>query len=457
MTTTQQPIDRAEADDDGDGECIPNARAVRDQPLDFNRCARSERARKLISECTSMLHLKVSGQAKHRRYHTRRVEAVISAVAYHHCREGQGRLMISLSKDVLGKRSRYRPDAINASLPPVVKALADVGLIDLHRGYRGFDAGHGKRSTIVAGPKLVAMIDQAELELADFGRAPDEEVIHLRGPKPRRGIAGKQLEYPESIQTRRWRDELRRVNAALEAADIACDLSGLPFDETTGVPLELTLDVSNRCARRVFTEGKFDSGGRLAGPFWHHLPKHGRLDRLRINGNAVAQLDFRSFSVSACYALAGKRMPVAHDPYLDTLKRLGFPGGDAQRYRQGIKSVVGAMMFAEKPMARFPRDIEGELPPVPFRDARVALLETLDPIKDYLECGRGHHVQFLESEVIMAAMLRLLSNNVIALHLHDALFVEVDHAKAGRAAMVRAFKEVIGRDAVVEVSSDRAG
>jgi hypothetical protein len=148
--------------------------------------------------------------------------------------------------------------------------------------YSGFP-GQSKRTTIKAGPKLIALIEEHKVALGDFSGHYDEEVIILSRPRHDYWDEGERIDYEDNPTTQRFRKELRAINEWLDGADIAFDAA--TFDKPVNVQV--------RQLRRQFTLGRFDRGGRLFGGFWINLPKSARLEGLRIEGEGVAGLDYQ--------------------------------------------------------------------------------------------------------------------------------------------------------------------
>src|SRR2546430_16155963 len=100
----------------------------------------------------------------------------------------------------------------------MLRALRTLGFADVTLGkYSGFP-GQSKRTTMRAGPKLVALIEQHKVTLEDFIGHYDEEVIILS--RPRRGYwdERQRIDYEDNVTTRRYRQELRAINEWLGQA-----------------------------------------------------------------------------------------------------------------------------------------------------------------------------------------------------------------------------------------------
>ena len=74
------------------------------------------------------------------------------------------------------------------------------------------------------------------------------------------------------------------------------------------------------------------------------------------------------------------------------------------------------------------------------------------PIADCFYTGVGMELMFEESEVMVALLLRLKAEGVVALPLHDGILVPCDRVEAAEVAMREVFRERTGLEAVVEVA-----
>ena len=187
-------------------------------------------------------------------------------------------------------RNRYEPFSFPRSFPKMLDALSDLGFAKVTLGkYSGFP-GQSKRTTVRAGPKLIALIQEHKVTLEDLSGRYDEEIIILSRAKHGYGDEGERIDYKDNATTERFRKELRAINEWLDRADISFE---------AGVSKK-RVNVRARQLRRQFTLGRFDRGGRLFGGFWENLPKAVRRESIRIDGEAVVGLDYSALNPRAC-------------------------------------------------------------------------------------------------------------------------------------------------------------
>src|SRR5262245_43321684 len=110
--------------------------APRDRPANLWRVPASAKARKLVAEAIRRVenyeyHCKPRKRARKQRDQRTfeaTVTAVISDLIVHALSGRAGEVAITLSKEQLAKRSRYRPPALNDRLPDILEAMASYEL-----------------------------------------------------------------------------------------------------------------------------------------------------------------------------------------------------------------------------------------------------------------------------------------------------------------------------------------
>lgn len=235
------------------------------------------------------------------------------------------------------------------------------------------------------------------------------------------------IDYTETEQTKRLRCEVERINCALAAAQ-------LDFEEDLGLPVA----INKRSLRRIFNmpadpekkePPRFDLGGRLYGGWWQDLERV-RRHGIRIGGERIADLDFKAMFLRLAYTRAGIAPP-AGDLYA------GIIADDLEgSYREGVKTVVNAMLFRTMPLQRLPKNSAVLLPPdCSGTSLRAAILRRHPDLAGVFETGIGMHLMKTESDLLVAILLRLIDSNIPALPMHDGLMVRHDLAERAKEIM----------------------
>ncbi len=363
------------------------------------------------------------------------VQALVCDLAHLHLSGGRLGLGITRSNRVLGRRSRYRPPSLNKRLPAILDILSSPEL-EFVVQEKGFEDPFGKnqQTRIRPGARLVSRIDEIGMALRDLALDDAREVIWLKRAKADFWDDGDVIEYGDTPETNRFREEVRAINRALHGADIQLT--------TRAEEGKSVADVGDRAMRRVFTQGRFDCGGRLFGGFWQSLSKDDRARAIRIGAETVVELDFGQMNPRICYGLARTPAPPG-DLY-------SVP--DLADYRDGVKTVMNAMLFATKRLTRKPKDTGADLPPDWSIEEVMRAIEHHHPaLADYFFAGQGHHIQFIESQILVAVLLTLLSEGIIVLPIHDSILVPLSKTSTAHDVMGKVFRERTGSDASIKV------
>lgn len=334
------------------------------------------------------------------------------------------------------KLTRYDARGFNR-LPEILHELNDkMGDFVLHKA-----AMKGEASSFTAPEGFRETMCRFRIRPGDFEIAEGRETIWLARTSRNHydSVVERELiDYEDTAQSVRYRAEMATINAVLRKADIGF----LASDGREASPL-LTL---SRELRRHFIlrsdEGdapRFDRSGRLFGGWWQTIPSSERKS-IRLDGEPIADLDFAQMFLRLAYLEAGVEPP-AGDLYADLPGRLG-----EARWRPGIKEVVNTLFFREGPLQRLPRGSREHLPPeTTAAHIRSVILSRHPKIEPLFESGRGLHLMFLESQILVAALLRLEREGLTAaLPMHDGIMVPKSRRELAERAMREASEQIVG-------------
>jgi hypothetical protein len=121
-------------------------------------------------------------------------------------------------------------------------------------------------------------------------------------------------------------------------------------------------------------------------------------------------------------------------------------------YRDGIKKIFNALLFAEKPLQRFPKDTKKLF----YRNAKIQ-----DVVRDLAEHHKsvghlfytrpGFKILFIESGILICVLLKLIKKNIVALPIHDAVIVPESAKDTVAQVMKETFSEHTGIQGQVHV------
>jgi hypothetical protein len=238
------------------------------------------------------------------------------------------------------------------------------------------------------------------------------------------------VRYEDDDCSKRLRKEVKLINARLLTID-------LQLESTDG----RVYDLSNPLVRRQFSNNSFFHDGRLFGEF-QNLPKNQR-PGLRLQGEEVAGVDFISMNAQLLYAIDGKAPPVG-----DLYAFEGFEG-----HRAFAKIFFNALLFSREPLRAFPRDKDAPRPKGLKLGKAVEAVKKLHPDIAYRFCtGVGYKLTYLESNILIRALMKCRDKGLAAIPLHDAMLVPKSKALVAQSILKEAFREELGRDQPVSVA-----
>jgi hypothetical protein len=422
--------------------------------------ATDEKLKKPISGFVTYLETreaKLGGRTRGRKVADRKkfhlaIEALLSNLTVAYARSPKALLNIPLSNNTLRGSPRYRPVVFGKHFRDLITHMVDLHLIKIiTKGHNVRQWRRREITTIRPTAKLLkAFPPIATVNHNAFTRIDLPEVIVLKDSD------GRLLDYSDNSDTRRWRDEMREINAYLREASIS--IVGSP--ETLLDENGFTIRPDVRALRRIWNNGKWTRGGRLYDGFWQTMKREQRPHIIRIDDGPIANVDFSQFNLRLAYALA-KIKPPSDDLYVMSSDNVS--GRNWQKLREGRKKLTNAMFNKSEPLTRWPGDTPEErkalaecFPPGATARAAASKIRTKhSAIAGYFENARGLSFMRIESDILVATLLSLMKRGVTALPLHDAVLVAERHALAAKATLQRESKRRIGTAIPAEIKTVR--
>lgn len=293
-----------------------------------------------------------------------------------------------------GQRRYVHPDATATTIVQVAEFLIAAGYAEGHRGsYQRGDLGNrGYRSRVRATDKLVDFLAERGVTLDDVGVRENTELVRLKGPAATRGGPKALLPYNDTARTHQMRAHLRRwaeVAARFEIRPGAGHWDAGGRDQTDGDGgAGESMDRHRAHLYRVFNDGSWDAGGRFYGGWWMTMPAESRKS-ITIDGEPVAELDFKALHPRMAYHLCGRPLPHGDDPY-DLGDR--WAGVDRAVIKVAFNQLlaVGAGMRIRRPRdASLPRGVS-------YRGLLAALEAKHQTIRPWLRSARALELQHLD-------------------------------------------------------------
>jgi hypothetical protein len=258
-----------------------------------------------------------------------------------------------------------------------------------------------------------------------------------REPIILRDSNGDLVDYRDSDQKRRIRRQVQGFNEAIMASTVR-DIYG--YDRRA-----MLLRIYNR---------SFQRGGRLyavGGANWQNFKtkdkttgqKFYRADYIRVDGEPVVEVDFKTLHPMLLYASAGKAPP--DDPY-----DFGWP----TEYRDLIKRSLLVMINAGSTNAARCA-IAGDNDEMPWfatpgsSEAFVLAKQIMEkarhvhkPIKEYFNSDAGIWLMNKDARIAVHVMRRMLKHNTLVLPVHDSFLAPARKVRQLEEAMVEAAEKI---------------
>lgn len=333
----------------------------------------------------------------------------------------------------------------------VLDAILKLGWADQDLGSFDLGVGLGRCTRIQAAGQLWAAFKQQGVCWAPRCATPMERLI-LISDKPK-GIPRRFAHAGDDSVIERMQRDLYRINEFILDQCIRLEM---PDRHLLNLQLEPDDDSHDKDdaeaaqkeppsfinfgsveMRRIFAHGSLSKGGRFYGPWWQNVPSTYR-QRLVINDDAIAEVDYSGIATVCLYA------------------RLGVDPGQADMYDIGI-DYTGPNDPRRKIVKKFHNaklnDMQGWLQPTKAELTLLGLslqelhtrLEARHPaIYPYYGSGIGLEMQFVDSQIAEAVMLRFLDMGEVCLTIHDSFIVKRHLQHKLKAVMQEEFEHITG-------------
>ena len=316
------------------------------------------------------------------------------------------------------ENSRYRdPNLTYKQTVAAYDGLIKLGLVQqTQRGYFNRETLEGSITRFVANDKLLSIFsDIKEDPFKAIQPNLSSESIILRGK-----IDGKkqQIDYLDTPGVNEMRNNLLLINKCLKAhyPDIRIrDNEWLPLQERIMAdPKKQPIDLTRRKLVRIFSEGRFDRGGRFYQGWWQNVPSDYR-PFITIAGKKTCEYDFSQLNPHMVYFLRDKELG-SEDAY-DRV----FDGG----HRDLVKEAFNAMMQSSTPLHKEPEDINLSEMDFDWPFLRQAIMDAHKPIQDMFFKGHGNYLQYVDSVMAEDVMLKFAKSNYApVLPMHDSFIMQ---------------------------------
>lgn len=256
----------------------------------------------------------------------------------------------------------------------------------------------------------------------------------------------RQIDYLDTTGVNEMRDNLLLINKCLKAhyPDLRIrDDEWLPLQERIMAdPKKRPIDLTRRKLVRIFSEGRFDRGGRFYRGWWENVPSEYR-KYITIDGERTNEYDYSQLNPHMVYILREKELG-SEDAYGRV-----FDG----EHRDLVKEAFNAMVQSATPLLKEPRDIDLSEVDFDWSFLRQAILDAHKPIQDMFFKGHGNYLQYIDSVMAEDIMLKFVKSEFVpVLPVHDSFIVHYGHGELGELEedMRRAFHGHFKKDIKVK-------
>lgn len=209
----------------------------------------------------------------------------------------------------------------------------------------------------------------------------------------------------------------------------------------------LELVIKKKRLYRVFSKKKFTLGGRFYGACHEMMPKSFRQQSI-INGQPSVELDYSAHHLRMSYHLKG--IDYQADPYLKLTTD--------KEERKIFKTLCLIAINAEdenKAIRGFRKKALKEGFEISLVDQNVrSLLDRVKkahtPIADYIHSKKGLKLQYIDSQISEAILMRMTKQEIPCLPVHDSYVVPCQYGELLREVMREEYEKIMGFEPVIE-------
>lgn len=349
---------------------------------------------------------------------THRVSIPTSASAY--TRRGD---------DLLPLKFSYR------SVMRVLSTLKQLGWVQVEAGntFKGV-------TRMSASGKLVAIFSNTGLQWYPQRPKPPEMLVVVRDRSKLKENVKVELPTPQTQEVDNYRSFLLRYNSFLLQHCVGLALSDSQLQGLSHNAGHGSINLFKLQLRRIFSRGSLTMGGRFYGGWWQSLPSLYQ-PHITIDGYRTTEVDYSSVALRILYASQGAEVSPDKDLY-----DIGLPSWEGRHdpRRKLIKTFLNAVLNDESGAYRLPRSDLRKIG-VSHHCLMTLLRQRHEPIAHLFNTTAGLEAQFIDSEIAMMVMQKMMDEEILVLPIHDSFIVRVGHRSTLNDVMLESFQAVTGR------------
>jgi hypothetical protein len=310
-----------------------------------------------------------------------------------------------------------------------LQGLEQLGFVEVaQRGFHSRGKGKGWTGRVRATGALIAFFE-AIGQIQRWHIEPailDNLVLRDSDKRP--------ISFDETAQTLQMRATLTCINDLHRRNWLDLDISASEWRAMSeqralaGKPV----DLSRRFYDRIFNNASFQEGGRFYGVWWQNIPSKLRA-RITINGKPTVEVDFAGMHPRMLYQMEGLEPP--EDPYDVGLNR---------RHRRLVKKAFNALLNAGPDGIRQFDEYDPVNVGMSWKDFLRLIQDRHSAIAHHFKTGVGVRLQYLDSQIAEAVMLRFAEMGVVCLCIHDSFTVHHGREQDLRRFMIEEYTRIVG-------------
>jgi len=330
-----------------------------------------------------------------------------------------------------------------------INTLISMEWLSLLKGYRrGKDL---RRSRVKIEKPLVQWLGRLHFKQSELDRKAPSRCVTLKDAKK------KIITIPELLKPKVEAIEERttKINLQLEKSFIDLfldeyeleDLNARMRSKADEDPLKhFQLDLTAKYLRRIFNNESLQEGGRFYDAWWQSIPSKCR-QLISLNGDFTIEMDYSSIHIHLLYAQLQQHCPLKDHYVFGKLKK---------NFRSITKTLMMILINAKSEKSAIKAALDQELFSEGYPKGISSPQEYLEeiylhhqPIKNYFGSGYGVKLQYKDSEIAEAVMLRMLPSP--CLPVHDSFIVQVGQGARLKRIMNEEFEAATGVTANVRL------
>ena len=361
-------------------------------------------------------------------------------------------LAYSRNRNDYSGKSKYKPRSISYTHTiKFIDFLKSQGYVEPHGGFHDQDdASKSRLPRIKATANFNRLCRSRKILLRMIDRDVNEETIILRDADKN------EIDYTNTPDTDRMRENLRKINEVLDKhvilLDMKDDLWDRLYEDLRKDNRRQTVDFTRKKLFRIFNNENFQQGGRFYRAWWQGIPS-GYRKYITINHKDTVELDYSGLHINMMYAIE-KVTPPPGDRYA-----LPGYGSDVRKFlKKSLQTFINATDRESAVKAVRKAINKKKIDPPDCIKSNTDIGDVFDAfekkhtaISNYFCTGRGINLQVIDSQIAEAVMLHYAKQHRAVLPVHDSFIMITSMQDELKETMNEAFRRELNVDIKIKL------